>query len=112
MQSGIELVIELTHLEEKIVRADYIFTGEGGMDFQTKFGKTPYGVAKIAKKYNKPVLACAGYIGEQVEVLYEEGITAIFGILAKAGSLDEALKSGEANLERTVENIVRILDKK
>lgn len=112
MQSGIELVIELTHLEEKIVRADYIFTGEGGMDFQTKFGKTPYGVAKIAKKYNKPVLACAGYIGEQVEVLYEEGITAIFGILAKAGSLDEALKSGEANLERTVENIARILDKK
>lgn len=112
MQSGIELVIELTHLEEKIVQADYVFTGEGGMDFQTKFGKTPYGVAKIAKKYNKPVLACAGYIGEQVEVLYEEGITAIFGILAKAGSLDEALKSGEANLERTVENIVRILDKK
>lgn len=109
MQSGIELVIELTHLEEKIVQADYVFTGEGGMDFQTKFGKTPYGVAKIAKKYNKPVLACAGYIGEQVEVLYEEGITAIFGILAKAGSLDEALKSGEENLERTVENIARVL---
>lgn len=109
MQSGIELVIELTHLEEKIVQSDYVFTGEGGMDFQTKFGKTPYGVAKIAKKYNKPVLACAGYIGEQVEVLYEEGITAIFGILAKAGSLDEALKSGEENLERTVENIARVL---
>ncbi|MGL9727099.1 glycerate kinase family protein [Enterococcus sp. DIV0756] len=109
MQSGIELVIELTHLEEKIVQADYVFTGEGGMDFQTKFGKTPYGVAKIAKKYNKPVLACAGYIGEQVEVLYEEGITAIFGILAKAGSLAEALKSGEENLERTVENIARVL---
>ena len=109
MQSGIELVIELTQLEEKIVQSDYVFTGEGGMDFQTKFGKTPYGVAKIAKKYNKPVLACAGYIGEQVEVLYEEGITAIFGILAKAGSLDEALKSGEENLERTVENIARVL---
>lgn len=109
MQSGIELVIELTHLEEKIVQSDYVFTGEGGMDFQTKFGKTPYGVAKIAKKYNKPVLACAGYIGEQVEVLYEEGITAIFGILAKASSLDEALKSGEENLERTVENIARVL---
>lgn len=109
MQSGIELVIELTQLEEKIVQSDYVFTGEGGMDFQTKFGKTPYGVAKIAKKYNKPVLACAGYIGEQVEVLYEEGITAIFGILAKASSLDEALKSGEENLERTVENIARVL---
>ena len=112
MRSGVDLVIELTHLEEVISQADYIFTGEGGMDFQTKFGKAPYGVAKVAKKYQKPVFACAGYIGENVEVLYDEGITAIFGILAKSGSLDEALKSGEANLERTVENIVRILDMK
>lgn len=109
MHSGVDLVIELTHLEEEIAHADYVFTGEGGMDFQTKFGKTPYGVAKLAKKYNKPVFACAGYIGEQVEVLYDEGMTAIFGILDKAGSLDTALKSGERNLERTVENIVRVL---
>lgn len=109
MHSGIDLVIELTDLEEKIAHADYVFTGEGGMDFQTKFGKTPYGVAKIAKKYNKPVFACAGFIGEQVDVLYKEGITAIFGILAKAGPLEEALALGEINLERTVENIVRVL---
>lgn len=109
MHSGVDLVIELTHLEEEIAHADYVFTGEGGMDFQTKFGKTPYGVAKLAKKYNKPVFACAGYIGEQVEVLYDEGMAAIFGILDKAGSLDTALKSGERNLERTVENIVRVL---
>ena len=46
MESGVDLVIQLTHLEEKIVQADYVFTGEGGMDFQTKFGKAPYGVAK------------------------------------------------------------------
>jgi len=109
MQSGVDLVIELTGLAQKVAQADYVFTGEGGMDFQTKFGKAPYGVAKIAKQYGIPVFACAGYIGEQVEVLYEEGMTAIFGILAKAGSLPEALKLGEANLERTVENIVRVL---
>lgn len=109
LRSGVDLVIELTGLEEKIAQADYVFTGEGGMDFQTKFGKAPYGVAKVAKKYKKPVFACAGYIGEQVEVLYEEGMTAIFGILAKSGPLEEALMSGEENLERTVENIVRVL---
>ncbi|HGV8440798.1 TPA: glycerate kinase [Enterococcus faecium] len=111
MESGIDLVIKLTHLEEKIAMADYIFTGEGGMDFQTKFGKAPYGVAKIAKQYNKPVFACAGYIGEQVEALYEEGMTAIFGILDQANSLKLALEAGETNLERTVENIVRVLDR-
>ena len=97
-------------MTEKITQADYVFTGEGGMDFQTKFGKAPYGVAKVAKTFEKPVFACAGYIGEQVEVLYDEGMTAIFGILAKASSLEEALKDGESNLERTVENIVRVLN--
>ncbi|MDN6691737.1 MAG: glycerate kinase, partial [Enterococcus sp.] len=110
MRSGVDLVIELTHLEEAILQADYVFTGEGGMDFQTKFGKAPYGVAKVAKKHHKPVFACAGYIGEQVDVLYDEGMTAIFGILAKAESIEAALQSGERNLERTVENIVRVLD--
>lgn len=109
IRSGVELVIEYTQLAEKIAKADYVFTGEGGMDFQTKFGKTPYGVAQVAKKYNKPVFACAGFIGNQVETLYAEGITAIFGILAKASSLEEALQEGEENLERTVENIVRVL---
>ncbi|MCE3183141.1 MULTISPECIES: glycerate kinase [Enterococcus] len=110
MESGVDLVIQLTHLEEKIVQADYVFTGEGGMDFQTKFGKAPYGVAKIAKRYDKPVFACAGYIGEQVDILYEEGMTAIFGILDQAGPLKQALQAGESNLERTVENIVRVLN--
>ena len=110
MESGVDLVIQLTHLEEKIVQADYVFTGEGGMDFQTKFGKAPYGVAKIAKRYDKPVFACAGYIGEQVDVLYEEGMTAIFGILDQAGQSKQALQAGESNLERTVENIVRVLN--
>jgi glycerate kinase len=109
MRSGVDLVIELTHLEEAILQADYVFTGEGGMDFQTKFGKAPYGVAKVAKKHHKPVFACAGSIGEQVDVLYDEGMTAIFGILAKVESIEAALQSGERNLERTVENIVRVL---
>ena len=109
MRSGVETVIEHTKLAEKIAQADYVFTGEGGMDFQTKFGKAPYGVAKVAQYYHKPVFACAGYIGENVEVLYDEGMTAIFGILAQASSLDEALATGVENLTRTTENIARVL---
>lgn len=109
LRPGIDIVIEINQLEEQIAEADFIFTGEGGMDFQTKFGKAPYGVAKVAKHYQKPVFACAGYIGKDVDVLYDEGMTAIFGILSKAESIDEALKSGALNLERTCENIARIL---
>jgi len=109
MVPGIDLMIEFSGLEDKVKEADYVFTGEGGMDFQTKFGKVPYGVAKTAKKHQKPVMAMAGYIGKDVDVLYDEGITAIFGILAKAQSVEEALLDGAKNIERTAENISRLL---
>lgn len=109
MRSGIKIVTDVTGLEEYIKKADYVFTGEGGMDFQTKFGKAPYGVSKLAQLHDKPVFAIAGYIGENIEVLYDEGMSAIFGILSKASSLEDALASGASNVERTVENIVRTL---
>ena len=57
IRSGVEIIIEETQLAEKIAQADYVFTGEGGIDFQTKFGKTPFGVAHVAKRLNKPVIA-------------------------------------------------------
>lgn len=109
LRAGIDVVTEVTGLEEYIKTANFVFTGEGGMDYQTKFGKAPYGVAKVGKKYHKPVFACAGYIGENVEVLYDEGMTAIFSILPKATTLSEALSTGKENLARTTENIARVL---
>ena len=109
IRSGVEMIIEETQLAEKIVYADYVFTGEGGIDFQTKFGKTPFGVAQVAKRLNKPVIACAGYIGEGIEELYVEGFTAILGILDGVCDLQTALKNGEKNLERTCENVARLL---
>lgn len=109
IRSGVEIMIEETQLAEKIAQADYVFTGEGGIDFQTKFGKTPFGVAQVAKRLNKPVVACAGYIGQGIEELYAEGFTAIFGIVDGACDLQTALKNGEKNLERTCENVARLL---
>jgi glycerate kinase len=108
LRRGIELVIDFTGLERKVAKADFVLTGEGGIDFQTQYGKTPYGVAQAAKKYGKPVIALAGYVGE-VDVLYDKGIDAIFGILPKATSLEEALASGQENIEKTAENIARLI---
>ena len=110
MRRGVDLAIEVTKLEEKIRDADYVFTGEGGTDFQTKFGKTPYGVAKLGKKYHKPVISLAGYVGEGIDSLYSEGFTAIFGIIPGACDLSTALKNGPSNVARTTENIVRLLN--
>ncbi|MFP4974425.1 glycerate kinase [Paenibacillus sp. CN-4] len=109
MRKGIEIVIEYTRLKEKLAAADYVLTGEGGIDFQTQYGKTPFGVAQAAKEAGKKVIAVAGYIGEGVEVLYGEGIDAVFGIVPGASELERVLAEGPRNVERTCENIARLL---
>ncbi|WP_405171086.1 glycerate kinase [Paenibacillus sp. FSL H8-0280] len=109
LRKGIEIVIEYTELRKKLLAADVVFTGEGGIDFQTKFGKTPYGVARAAKEAGKPVIALAGCVGEGIDTLYVEGIDAIFGIVPGAADLDRLLREGPENVERTAENIARVL---
>ncbi|MEH6906700.1 MULTISPECIES: glycerate kinase [Neobacillus] len=109
LKKGIDLVIEYTGLEEQVKGADYVFTGEGSIDGQTLFGKTPYGVAAIAEKYSVPVIAFAGRIGNGVESLYDNGFTAIIGILKGVTTLEEALECGEENLAFAAENVCRVL---
>lgn len=109
LERGVNIVVNYTNLREIIQKADFVFTGEGGIDFQTQYGKTPYGVAQIAKSENKKVIAIAGYIGKGIDQLYDCGFDAILGILSQATSLEEALLKGKENVERTIENVVRIL---
>ena len=79
------------------------------IDFQTKFGKTPAGVAETAKRHGKPVIAVAGHIGTGIDELHEVGIDAVFGIAPGAASLSELLADAAANVTRTTEQIVRTL---
>lgn len=111
MRRGIEIVIEYTGLEEQLKQADYCITGEGGIDFQTKFGKAPYGVAQAAKRVNKEmkVVALAGHVGQDVETLYDEGFDAIFGIVPGAAQLETLLAQGKENVARTSESVARLL---
>lgn len=109
LKRGIELIIKHTGLEEKIKGADYVFTGEGAIDSQTIFGKTPMGVATVAKKNKVDTIAFAGKVDDGSENLYEIGIKSIFSIMVGVETLDEALKNGKKNLEKTVENVVRLL---
>jgi glycerate kinase len=109
LQRGIDIVIQYSGLREKLAQADVVFTGEGGIDFQTKFGKTPHGIARAAKEAGKPVIAIAGYVGEGIDSLYGEGIDAVFGIVPGAADLERLLREGPRNVERTMENIGRVI---
>ncbi|WP_455597573.1 glycerate kinase, partial [Acinetobacter pecorum] len=106
IRSGVELMIEQVKLSEKIAQADYVLTGEGKIDSQTSLGKTPFGVAQLARQFNKPVIAFAGLVGEGIEDLFESGFSQIIGINPPDCPLEEALKNAEMNLEKAVAEIV------
>ncbi|UEA16732.1 glycerate kinase [Pasteurella canis] len=108
LQSGVEIIINAVNLIKQVENADLIITGEGRMDSQTAQGKTPAGVAKVAKYFNKPVIAIVGSLKEDYEVVYDIGIDAVFPILHQVENLDVTLKKGKENLISTAQNIARL----
>lgn len=111
MRAGVEIVSSIVRLAELAEGADYCFTGEGGIDFQTKYGKTPMGVAKAVRERNPHigVVAFAGHVGEGIDQLYDVGIDAVFGIVPGAMPLNEAIADGPRNLIRAAENVGRLI---
>ncbi len=110
MRSGVDLVLETLHFEKHIEGADYVFTGEGSIDSQTANGKTISGITKLCVSKNIPVIALAGRVADDIDTLYDMGLSAVFGIVDSAKSLEQALADGEKSLIKTSENIARILN--
>lgn len=109
LMKGFDMIAETVGLEEKILQADLVITGEGKMDGQTQFGKTPFGVAQLAQKHGKPVIGVAGTVDEGVEVMYQMGFSVILPILEKPSDLDYAISHAEELLKRTGERIARMI---
>lgn len=111
LEPGIQIVLEETNLEKYIRDADIVITGEGRLDSQTVMGKAPIGVAKIAKKYNKPVLAFSGCVTRDATACNAEGIDAFFPILRNVVSLKEAMDPEHAmeNMADTAEQVFRAI---
>ena len=112
LESGIKIVLEETKLEEYVKNADIVVTGEGRLDGQTVFGKAPIGVAGIAKKHDKTVLAFSGAVTEDAVACNDHGIDAFFPILRKVCTLQEAMDSenARANMIATVEQVFRLIN--
>lgn len=111
LQPGIEIVLKAIGLEEELQDADFVITGEGRLDFQTAMGKVPVGVAQLAKKYHKKVLAFAGGVTEDAGKCNEKGIDAFFPIVRGVTTLDEAMnrETAKKNMELTVEQVFRLI---
>ena len=109
--SGIELVMRVTHLEEKLKDADLVVTGEGRLDAQSCMGKAPVGVARAAKKYGKPVIAFCGCASEDASLCNQNGIDAFFPILQAPCTVASAmdLSTAHFNLKTTAEQVFRLV---
>ena len=81
LKPGIEIVTAAVDLDTHVRDADLVITGEGRIDFQTVHGKTPIGVARVAKRHGKPVIGIAGSLGAEVGVVHAHGIDAVFSVL-------------------------------
>ncbi|WP_125709368.1 glycerate kinase family protein [Companilactobacillus zhongbaensis] len=111
IQPGVEIVLKYTDFKKQIADADFVFTGEGQIDFQTKYGKTPIGVAKAAKEVdpNIKVIAIAGSVGEKIEELYPLGIDAIFSCVPGVVDLETAINNSDQNIQKIINNIGRLI---
>ena len=94
---------------EQVADADLVITGEGRIDSQTIHGKVPVGVARVAKRYNKPVIGIAGSLTADVGVVHEHGIDAVFSVLYTICSLEDALDNASENVQLAARNIAAVL---
>ena len=109
LQSGIDIVVQATKLSNYIKGADLVLTGEGRVDFQTAFGKTPSGVAKAAKKHNVPVIAIGGALSDDARQVFDHGIDCIESAAAKDMSLETAIKNSKQDLANAAERVIRMI---
>lgn len=111
LESGIKIVLEETRLSDYIKDADIVVTGEGRLDGQTVMGKAPIGVAKIAKQFDKPVLAFSGCVTKDATACNREGIDAFFPVLRNVVSLEDAMNPANArqNMADTAEQVFRTI---
>jgi glycerate kinase len=111
LKPGVDIVIEKTRLKEIVKDADLVITGEGKMDSQTIYGKTPFGVAKVAKGFGIPVIAIAGCISDDAHINHEQGIDAMFSIVNYPIELQDALNKEKAAvfIQKNSEEIFRLI---
>jgi glycerate kinase len=107
-RSGVDVVAQLTGLAEAINGADLVITGEGRFDAQTLRGKTPFGVARIARQHGVPVVVIAGTLGEGYQALYEHGIEAAFALVSGPMTLQEACGDAPRLLTERARDIARL----
>lgn len=109
LKPGFDLVCDYLGLEDEIKNSNLVITGEGRMDSQSVNGKGPIGVALVAKKYGIPTIAICGSLSNDIDQVYDYGITSAFSIMQRPSTIDEAIRDAKTNLSITSHSVARLL---
>jgi glycerate kinase len=102
IKPGFDVVAEFVGLKSAIEQADLVITGEGRLDEQTLEGKTPAGVARLARQAGKGVFAIVGTSSESPAV--RNLFDGIFVLARHPVTLDDSIaRTGELLQERARE---------
>jgi len=109
LRPGVEIVLDAVGLDAAVRDADLVVTGEGRIDGQTVQGKTPMGVARVARTHGKPVIGIGGSLALDADAVHEHGIEAVFAAVRRPCSIEEALAAGAENLKLAARNVAAAL---
>jgi glycerate kinase len=109
LRPGSEIVTAAVGLDAAVADADLVITGEGRIDSQTIHGKTPVGVARVAQRHGKPVIAIAGCLAPGAAVMHGHGIAAVFGAVSRPCTVEQALADAALNVRVSARNIAAVL---
>jgi len=109
LKRGVELVVSHTGLEKHLKGADLAITGEGRVDSQTAFGKTPSGVAAVARKLGVPVVAIGGGLADDAACVFAHGIDGLETATPNAMPLEEAIGKSRQYLQDAAERVARLI---
>jgi glycerate kinase len=108
LRPGAELVLEAVKLEDALRTADLVITAEGQIDEQTAYGKSVGAVATLAKRYNLPVLALAGSLGDNYQQVYKLGVDGIAVLPSAPITLQYAMEHAASLATDATERMLRI----
>ena len=110
LRLGSDIVLEILNIEKYISESDLVIVGEGQVDRSTVFNKSPVAVSRIAKKYNKPVICIAGSLGAGFKEVHSHGIDAVFSLVNRPMSIQNAIEDTARLVEIATEQACRSIN--
>ena len=107
--SGIETVLDLCGFDKLLDNSDMVITGEGRIDGQTTGGKAISGIAQRAKKRDVPVAVIAGDIGDNIEPLYDMGVSFVLSTNRVAKDFSVTKHRAKDDLALTFDTLARMI---